>query len=148
MIKTIGKNGEINMGMANTTKKKRIFYPNMYYVVDKDNTILLSSANLKQLEQYEYDDTDTILYAQHPNVVFKREDKADKIVLDFSKNLLTITGNSVTLNKVEYEGNTTYDLEEAELKDWEDLLKDCRKRAKEFQMIGTPPIKGEILNVE
>lgn len=134
--------------MANTTKKKRIFYPNMYYVVDKDNMILLSSANLKQLEQYEYEDTDTILCAQHPNVVFKRENKVDKIVLDFDKKLLTITGNSVTLNKVEYEGNTTYDLEEAELKDWEDLLKDCRKHAKEFQMIGTPPIEGEVLNVE
>lgn len=120
----------------------------MYYVVDKDNKILMIRSKPEQLEQYHFDDTDTILYGIAPKTLFKTDTKPDKITLDFTKNELIIEGCSVTLNKCEYEGNGTYTLEKEELEEWDKLLTDCKKCAKEFVMIGTPPIKGELLNVE
>ena len=138
------------MDTSDTKKKtkKRIFYPNKFYLVDKDNFVLHQASNPESLKGLKYEDTDTILIAVHPSKFIEKAKVVKKIVLDFEKNLLTIEGDMCTLNKVEYEGNNTYELDEAELKDWSDLMKDCKKVADEFEMIGTPPIKGEIIDVE
>lgn len=136
---------------ASDTKKKvkkRIFYPNRFYLVDKDNYVLHQASNPEAFKGLEYDDTDTILIAVHPSKFIEKTKVVNKIVLDFTNKLLTIDGDSCTLNKVDYEGNSSYELDEAELKDWSDLLKDCKKVANEFEMIGTPPIEGEIIDVE
>lgn len=128
--------------------KKRIFYPNMYYLVDKDNYVIHHTANPEALKDLEYEDTDTILIAVHPSKLIKKKQVVNKIVLDFDKKLLTIDGDSCTLNKVDYEGNASYELDEAELKDWSKLISDCKKVANKFEMIGVPPIEGELLDVE
>jgi len=130
------------------TTKKRIFYPNKFYLVDKDNYVLHQASNPESLKGLNYEDTDTILIAVHPSKFIEKTKVVKKIVLDFEKNLLTIDGDTCTLNKVEYEGNSSYELDQDELKDWQDLLKDCKKVANEFEMIGTPPIEGEIIDVE
>jgi len=130
------------------TTKKRIFYPNKFYLVDKDNYVLHQASNPESLKGLNYEDTDTILIAVHPSKFIEKTKVVKKIVLDFEKNLLTIDGDTCTLNKVEYEGSSSYELDQDELKDWQDLLKDCKKVANEFEMIGTPPIEGEILDVE
>ena len=139
-----------NTGQSGDTKKikKRIFYPNRYYLVDKDNIILKVTANVKDWEDLPFEDTDTILIATHPNMLFKREPKVEEIVLDFVNKQLTIKGDSCILNKVEYEGNATYDLEPEELNDWQELLSDCKKKATTFRMIGKPPLTGEIFDAE
>lgn len=128
--------------------KKRIFYPNRFYLVDKDNYVLHQAVRPESFKGLDYEDTDTILIAVHPSKFIEKTKVVKKIVLDFEKNLLTIEGDTCTLNKVEYEGDSTYELDAEELKGWSDLLKDCKKVAKEFEMIGTPPIEGEIINVE
>lgn len=130
------------------TTKKRIFYPNKFYLVDKDNYVLHQASNPESLKGLNYEDTDTILIAVHPSKFIEKTKVVKKIVLDFEKNLLTIDGDTCTLNKVEYEGSSSYELDQDELKDWQDLLKDCKKVANEFEMIGTPPIEGEIIDVE
>ena len=130
------------------TTKKRIFYPNKFYLVDKDNYVLHKTSNPESFKGLNYEDTDTILIAVHPSRFIEKTKVVKKIVLDFEKNLLTIDGDTCTLNKVEYEGNATYELDAEELKDWSSLLKDCKKIANEFEMIGTPPIEGEIIDVE
>ena len=137
-------------GATDTKKKakKRIFYPNKFYLVDEDNYVLHQASNPESFKSLDYDDTDTILIAVHPSKFIEKTKVVKKIVLDFEKNLLTIDGDTCTLNKVEYEGNNTYELDEEELKGWSDLLKDCKKVAKEFEMIGTPPIEGEIIDVK
>ena len=128
--------------------KKRIFYPNKFYLVDEDNYVLHQASNPESFKGLDYEDTDTILIAVHPSKFMEKTKVVKKIVLDFEKNLLTIEGDTCTLNKVEYEGDSTYELDAEELKGWSDLLKDCKKVAKEFEMIGTPPIEGEIIYVE
>lgn len=130
------------------TSKKRIFYPNKFYLVDKDNYVLHQASNPEAFKGLDYEDTDTILIAVHPSKFIEKTKVVKKIVLDFDKNLLTIDGDTCTLNKVEYEGDSTYELDAEELKGWSDLLKDCKKVANEFEMIGTPPIEGEIIDVE
>ena len=138
------------MDTSDTKKKskKRIFYPNRFYLVDKDNYVLHQAVRPESFKGLDYEDTDTILIAVHPSKFIEKTKVVKKIVLDFEKNLLTIDGDTCTLNKVEYEGDSTYELDAEELKGWSDLLKDCKKVANEFEMIGTPPIEGEIIDVE
>lgn len=132
-----------------TTKKKRVFYPNKYYLFDAGNNLLAVVSNPKELEDTDFEDTDTILIGVHPNKMFPNKTKAvNKIVLDFDKEEITIDGGNCTIAKVEYEGGHTYSLETEDLKDWEDMVKDSKKIAKEFEMIGTPPIEGDKLDVE
>ena len=128
--------------------KKRIFYPNKFYLVDKDNFVLHQASNPESLKTLSYEDTDTILIAVHPSKFIEKTSVVKKIVLDFENKLLTIDGDTCTLNKCEYEGNNTYSLDTEELKEWPDLLRDCKKVAKEFEMVGVPPIEGELLYVE
>lgn len=144
------KNGKTSTTSGKeTTTKKRIFYPATYYVVDKDNKIFFATKNPKELEKVDFDDTDTILLGIHPDVMFKdRKKKVTKIVLDFTKKQLTLEGAGAKIAKVDYTDPATYDLDDEELKDWEDMIKDCKKITDNFIMIGTPPIAGELLDVK
>lgn len=135
----------------NTTKNtvtKRIFYPNKYYLFDKDNKCLKIVSNPKELEDIPFEDTDTILIGVHPDKMFPDKKKlVNKIVLDFDKKELTIEGGNCVIAKVEYEGGGAYTLDDADLEDWENMMKDCRKLTKDFTIVGNPPIKGELLYV-
>ena len=134
---------------VDTKTKKRAFYPNKYYLFDENNECLAIVSNPKELAEIDFEDTDTILIAVHPDKMFpNRKKNVNKIVLDFDKKEITIDGGNCTIAKVEYEGNATFTLEDDDLKDWEDMIKDSKKIAKEFIMIGTPPIEGEKLDVE
>ena len=139
-----------------TSKVKRIFYPGMYYVVDEDNKVVYKSNNMKLCKEAATEDTDVILVAlsntgSHtttPAIQAETVVKADKIVLDFDKKLLTITGNSVKLAGAEYEVGE-YELDEQELKqEWSKLLTDCALYSQSFEYKGTPPIDGEDITNE
>lgn len=143
--------GKTDTQKSMVDKKKRCFFPGKYYLFDENNQCLAITSNPKELQEVEFEDTDTILIAVHPDKMFpnsKRKATVDKIVLDFDKEEITIEGSSCTIAKVSYEGNQTYSLDEEDLADWEEMIKDSKKIAKEFIMIGTPPIKGELLDVE
>lgn len=147
-MKTILKAGTTDTTI-NSKKKKRLFYPNKYYVFDEANTCIAVVTNPKELKDVAFEDTDTILIGVHPNKMFPERNKiVTKIVLDFEKEEITIEGDNCTIAKVEYEGGHTYTLEAEDLKDWEEMIKDSKKIAKEFEMIGTPPIEGDKLDVE
>ena len=139
-----------------TTKVKRIFYPGMYYVVDEENNVVYRSTNMKLCKEAATEDTDVILVAlsntgshtSTPAIKAETVVKADKIVLDFDKKLLTITGNSVKLAGVEYETGETL-LDEQELKqEWSKLLTDCTYYSQSFEIVGTPPIEGKDITDE
>lgn len=145
------KNGKTNTTASGTETitKKRIFYPGTYYIVDKDNKIFKATKNPKELEDWDFLDTDTILVGIHPNVMFKdKKKKVTKIILDFEKKEMTLEGAGATIAKVEYTEPATYTLDDEDLKEWEDMIKDCKKATANFIMISTPPIKGELLDVE
>lgn len=135
---------------------KGIFIPGMYYIVDNENRVLYASDSFKDCKERATEPTDVILIAvsntgsHTPSQAFiaARTDKADKIVLDFDKKVLTIYGSSVKLAGVEYDvGQNSIDDQELE-QEWEKLLTDCRTHSKEFEIVGVPPIKGEDITNE
>jgi hypothetical protein len=129
--------------MAKATKE-RIFYPHKYYVVDKNNIVFASADSMDELKGKSYDSTDTILIAIPCPQISKT---IDKIVLDFNKKTIKITGGDCTLAKVVYEGDQEYTLEDEELKEWETIVIDANKICKDVSIIGEPPVNGELLYV-
>lgn len=121
-------------------KKKRIFYPGKYYVATSDN-YCISFDRLEEAIKYADKATDTVLIARPGSY---KVDKADKIVVDFTKKQIIVTGATVTLNKIEYVVGT-HDVDDLELIDFEDILSDATKNCKELVVLGTPPIEGTYL---
>lgn len=126
---------------------KRIFHPGMYYVVNSDNLVTYSSTNINDCKAYALDDEMILICLPaksdktiSKNVRFpKAVTKAKKIIIDFIKNLLTIEGDSVTLDKVEYAAGEY----PVDFKNWVELVKECNKKAEVVEFVGTPPIDGK-----
>ena len=135
-----------------TKDKKRIFHPGMYYVVDSDNTVTFSSTNINDCKAYALDDEMILICLPASskkttsNVINlpKAVTKAKKIIVDFVKNLLTIEGDSVTLDKVEYAAGEY----PVDFKNWVELVKECNKKAEAVEFVGTPPIDGKDITNE
>ena len=120
-----------------TTSKKRIFYPGKFYVATEDN-YCIPFDTLAEAIEYADESTDTVLIARQGKLTVN---KADKIVIDFTKKQIIVTGATVTINKVEYTVGT-HTVDDEELKDFDDLIKDANKNCKELVILGTPPIEG------
>lgn len=133
------------MESSMTKQKKRIFYPGKYYVVDTDNNVTYTSNNLNECKEYALDDEMILICLPtsskktKSNIInmSKAVTKAKKIIIDFVKNILTIEGDSVTLDKVEYSAGQY----KVDMDNWVELVKDCNNNAEAVEFIGTPPIK-------
>ena len=126
-------------GGANTTTTKRIFHPGKFYVADVENKVV-GFRTLDEAKAYA-DDNEVILIAVSVN----KDRKPDKIVLDFDKKTITLEGCGSVINKITFDEAGTYDLDDEDLKDFEALITDCIKCAKDFELIGTPPVNGDLL---
>lgn len=115
------------------------FKPNKYYVVTEKNTAY-EFVTLDLAKKYA-GKNDVVLIAL-PRVT--ETQTADKIILNFDTKTLTVKGGDVTLNKVLYQkGETT--LPEKVIQDYPTLISAVKKNSKSYQIIGNPPIEGEIL---
>ena len=132
--------------MATTTK--RIFYPCKYYIADEENQIIefdtMMDAKLAAL------DTDVILVAldskgnRTPVKYTPPANKADKIVVDFDKKVLTIEGKPVTICNVECKVGDN-DIPPVS---WQQVLACATLVSKALEIIGTPPIEGKDITNE
>lgn len=133
--------------MAN---KKRIFYPGKYYVATTEN-LVYTFDTIEEAKEYAMDDEVVLIALSHYDKghksTYKLTPKADKIVIDFDKKQLTIYGNCVTLNKVEYSCGVS-ELDDEELKEWESIVSDSYSNSHEVQITGTPPITGKDITNE
>lgn len=129
------------IGGKTTTDTNRIFYVGKYYVASSDNKVI----GFKTLDDAKkYADFDDVILLAMP--VHKDKEKIpDKITLDFDKKEIILEGCGGTLNKLVFDEAGTYDLDDEDLKDFEALITDCIKRAKDFEIIGTPPVEGDLL---
>lgn len=148
MIVTIGT---IIKGDFMMTGTKRIFYPHKYYVVTADNKVILEASTMSAARRQGLSETDTILIAV-PAVVSNTQTKqttikVDKIIFNFDKKLLTVDGDSVTLDGVEYMKGET-ELDDSDLKDWSKMLADARKCCTSVEIVGIPPIDGKDITNE
>lgn len=122
-----------------TTDTKRIFFPGSYYVASSDNKVI-RFATLEAAKAHA-DEDDVVLCA----IAVPKDKRPDKITLDFDKKEIILEGCGGTLNKIVFEEAGTYDLDDEDLKDFEALITDCIKCAKDFEIIGTPPVEGDLL---
>lgn len=132
--------------MATTTK--RIFHPCKYYIADEENQIIefdtMLDAKLAALE------TDVILVAldyqgnRSPVTYTPPALKADKIVVDFDKKVLTIEGKPVTICNVECKVGDN-DIPPVS---WEQVLSSATLASKALEIKGTPPIEGKDITNE
>lgn len=138
--------GTKNTTTNSTKKSKRIFYPGKFYVATEDN-YCIPFDTLDEAKEYSIDDTDTVLIAlpKDKTTLLKKPVKADKIVLDFTTNTLTIQGEGVTINKVDYDKDSCNILDDEELKEYDKIIDDCCKNSNDFEIIGIPPVDGEVL---
>lgn len=132
------------------TKTERIFYPGEYYLVDTENNIIIGDKDInicKQMAQT----GDMILVCLPANYERKskteapaKPTKAEKIIVNFTKKLLTIVGGSVKLDGVDYsEGDFEVNFDK-----WVELVKDCNSKANTVEFVGTPPINGKDITNE
>jgi hypothetical protein len=128
---------------------EKIFEAGKYYLVDQENTVVFSSKNIIECRDNAMAG-DLILIALDPDSIGKHKESAktisfpketpkpDKIVVDFTKNILTITGCSVKLlNEELTEGTIEFDSSK-----WVELVQDCNKKAKCVEFIGEPTVKN------
>lgn len=130
------------------TTSKKLFEVGKYYVVDCDNYVVFSSNSILECKEHAMEG-DVILVALSPSSVNTKKttetktvpisvSKPDKIIVDFTKNVLTIIGSSVKLLNTEYpEGDVKFDP-----KDWVSLVADCNKKAKCVEFIGEPVVQN------
>lgn len=131
-----------------TTTTKRIFHPCKYYLADEENRVLefdtMLEAKMSALK------TDVILVAldyqgnRTPVKYTPPANKADKIVVDFDKKVLTIEGKPVTICNVECKvGNN--DIPPVS---WQQVLASATLVSKALEIKGTPPIEGKDITDE
>lgn len=134
--------------MATTTTTKRIFYPGKYYIADEENQVIqfdnILDAKLAAIE------TDTILIAvdykgNKSSVAYTPPAlKADKIIVDFDKKVLTVEGNPVTIGGTECKvGNNAIPPVS-----WQQVLAAATLTSKALEIVGTPPIEGKDITNE
>lgn len=121
------------------TDTKRIFYAGSYYVASSDNKVIRFTT--LEAAKAHADEGDVVLCA----IAVSKDKRPDKITLDFDKKEIILEGCGGTLNKIVFDEAGTYDLDDEDLKDFEALITDCIKCAKDFEIIGTPPIEGDLL---
>ena len=130
------------------TKTERIFYPGEYYLVDTENNIIIGDRDINVCKQMA-EATDMILVCLPANYERKsktetKPSKVEKIIVNFTKKLLTIVGGSVKLGGVDYnEGDFDVDFDK-----WVELVKECNSKANTVEFVGTPPIKGKDITNE
>lgn len=134
--------------MTTTTTTKRIFYPGKYYIADEENQVLqfdtMYDAKLAAIE------TDTILIAvdykgnKSPVTYTPPALKADKIIVDFDKKVLTVEGNPVTI------GGTECKVGDNDIPpvSWQQVLASATLASKALKIVGTPPIEGKDITNE
>ena len=110
-----------------------------YVVTESNRAYEFSDVNLAK--KYATD-SDVVLIAL-PKVK-ELPPQPDKIVIDFLKKTLTIDKGSATLNKVLYEAGT-HDMSDEELEEFSKLIADIKRNCKEYEIIGNPPVKGDII---
>lgn len=137
-----------------TKEKKRIFYPGYFYCVTTDNTVVYSSKSIEECREAGVDD-DMILVCLPLKAPTKSTNtlkslaktfvKAKKIVVDFTKNVLTIEGESVKILDKEYvAGTDTFDPAK-----WVEVVQACNKNAEVVEFIGQPIVpKGRDITNE
>lgn len=131
-----------------TTATKRIFHPCKYYIADEENQIIefdtMLDAKSAALE------TDVILVAldyqgnRSPVTYTPPALKADKIVVDFDKKVLTIEGKPVTICNVECKVGDN-DIPPVS---WQQVLAAATLVSKALEIKGTPPIEGKDITNE
>lgn len=131
-----------------TTTTKRIFHPCKYYIADEVNQIIefdtMLDAKSAALE------TDVILVAldyqgnRTPVKYTPPALKADKIVVDFDKKVLTVEGNPVTI------GGTECKVGDNGIPpvSWEQVITSAKLVSKALEIKGTPPIEGKDITDE
>lgn len=147
MTMITGINGEIDMGTID--KKTVTFEAGMYYLINKGMLLKKTSSAKDMRNTRAIQDDDIILVAVKATDFIGEKDKPKPVtkalIIDFTKKELTIDGAKCVLNKVEYEGDSVYELDKDELADWEDLLDAAyRLCPTTTTVIGTPPIEGLI----
>lgn len=127
----------------------RIFYPGKYYIVDEENIVQGEYANMYTAKMYATE-SDTILIAvnhEGSHLYTPVLPKVNKVVVDFTKKILTIDGECININGNNY-SKGTYKLSDNILANWSKLLEDSRKGSKELVIKGTPPINGKDITDE
>lgn len=131
-----------------STTTKRIFHPCKYYIADEENQIIefdtMLDAKTAALA------TDVILVAldyqgnRTPVKYTPPALKADKIVVDFDKKVLTVEGNPVTI------GGTECKVGDNDIPpvSWQQVLSAATLTSKALEIIGTPPIEGKDITNE
>lgn len=126
------------------------FTPGKYYVADATGFIIGEYDTFVEAKKDCAPD-DVILSAYNSlgsHLPLKTVKKCDKIIVDFKKKELTIGDEDVTIDKVQYEKDTVYDLDDDDLESWYNLLKDARASADSVEVVGEPPIKGRDITNE
>lgn len=131
-----------------TMATKRIFHPCKYYIADEENQIIefdtMLEAKMAALA------TDVILVAldskgnRTPVKYTPPANKADKIVVDFDKKVLTIEGKPVTICNVECKVGDN-DIPPVS---WQQVLAAATLTSKALEIKGTPPIEGKDITNE
>lgn len=131
-----------------TTATKRIFHPCKYYLADEENRVLefdtMLEAKMSALK------TDVILVAldyqgnRTPVKYTPPALKADKIVVDFDKKVLTVEGNPVTI------GGTECKVGDNDIPpvSWQQVLSAATLTSKALEIKGTPPVEGKDITNE
>lgn len=139
--------------MTDTKTKKRIFYPNRFYVVDKDNFIINQSKKMEDLAQNIkcYEPSDTILVSFPISELNKFVTKAiSSVTFDFYTKKMFIEGDvgaTLRMNLIDYDVGE-YDLDDEEIKTWNKMYTDAKRVSKSVKIVGIPPIEGTYLEYD
>lgn len=127
----------------------RIFYPGKYYIVDEENIVQGEYETMYTAKMYATE-SDTILIAvnhEGSHLYTPVLPRVNKVIVDFTKKILTIDGECININGNNY-SKGTYKLGDNILANWSKLLEDSRKGSKELVIKGTPPIIGKDITDE
>lgn len=131
-----------------TTATKRIFHPCKYYIADEENRVLEFDTMLEAKAAALA--TDVILIAldnkgnRTPVKYTPPALKADKIIVDFDKKVLTVEGNPVTIGGIECKVGDN-DIPSVS---WQQVLSAATLTSKALEIVGTPPIEGKDITDE
>lgn len=129
-------------------KKESIFKVGKFYVADEEN-YCMEFNTFNEAKNYAMDG-EVVLICVSPssktgtqntvtsNVVPYKPVKADKIIINFDKKILTVEGFDVTICKTPYKvGENTL----PDVYDWEELLQSATLNSSSVEIIGRPPLK-------
>lgn len=138
------------MTTQNTMENTKMLKPGEVYVIDKDFKVYGGFKSVYEASTRQLNDDDVIVMVYNRKGQFKalekEPSKADKIVLDFVKNKLTVeTNDDITIGKVTLK-NGTIDMPDTMTVSVISLFK---KYTKDLEIIGKPKLKdAEWIEVE